>query len=332
MPTIPEIKISIENKGLFVKDEMIKKGSFQRSANGSLIMYTGGFSAVFPVVFNNEKWAFRCWHANIGDTADRFRKIAECVKAAKTKYLCDLTYVDNGILVNGKLYPTMRMRWIEGQTIKDFLCSNAYHKLKLQRLAANFLSLIKDMHSRGFAHGDLQHGNILVDEYGCLYLVDYDSFYCPTLKGEKDIIKGLPDYQHPARVNNCFVNEKLDYFSELVIYISIVAIAENPNLVAKYQVADSDRLLFSINDYENIKSSAIYQDLRASHNGNILAMLSILEKYLSQNDINKLEPFDVLLERSQSFINTKSKFCNQCGSPYYKTYSRFCHCCGKLRT
>ena len=71
-----------------------------------------------------------------------------------------------------------------------------------------------------------------------LYLVDYDSFYCSDLKGEQDIVKGLVDYQHPSRQENKYVSEKLDYFSELIIYLSILAIAESPSLVDKYQVED----------------------------------------------------------------------------------------------
>lgn len=331
MPTVPEIKISIEHKDIFVKDELVKNGTFQRAADGSLIMYTGGFTAVFPVVVKNEKWAFRCWHASIGNTAKRFQEIAKCVKYSKAQYLCDFAYVEKGILVNGTLYPTTRMKWVEGQTIKEYLCDNAYNKTKLLELADAFLKLIKDLHSRNFAHGDLQHGNIMVDKMGRLFLVDYDSFYCPALKGEKDIIKGLPDYQHPARVNNSFANEKLDYFSELIIYTSIIAIAEQPSLVTKYQVADSERMLFSKNDFKNIRSSAIYHDLDSLYNNKVSALLGILVQYLSKNDINRLEPFEVLLGNPPVAQPQQKRYCNQCGTQYYKPYSKYCHHCGNSR-
>lgn len=334
MPTIPEIKISIENKDLFVKDEFVRKGNFQRSSNGSLVMFTGGFTAVFPVVVQNEKWAFRCWHANMGNTAQRFKEIAQCVKSSQAKYLCDFAYVDKGILVEGTLYPTTRMRWVEGQTIKDYICNNIYNKSVLLELANNFLILINDMHNRGFAHGDLQHGNIMVDKNGLLFLVDYDSFYCPALKGEKDIIKGLPDYQHPARNKNLFANEKLDYFSEIVIYISIIAIAENPNLAVKYQVAKSEKMLFSKKDFTNIYKSAIYKDLESLNNSRVTKLLEILSLYLSKTSIEDLEPFDHFLLNpppKNSSQTQKKQYCIKCGTKYYKPYSRYCHICGKPR-
>ena len=331
MPTIPEIKISIENKDLFVKDEFVRKGNFQRNSNGNLIMFTGGFTAVFPVVVQNEKWAFRCWHANMGNTAQRFKEIAQCVKSSQAKYLCDFAYVDKGILVDGKLYPTTRMRWVEGQTIKDYICNNIYNKSVLLKLADDFLLLINDMHNRGFAHGDLQHGNIIVDKNGLLFLVDYDSFYCPTLKGEKDIIKGLPDYQHPARNKNYLANEKLDYFSELVIYTSIIAIAENPNLAITHQMTNSEKMLFSKYDFNNFKNSTIYKDLKSLNNNRVLALLDVFSTYLSKNDIYDLVPFTILLGNSDSVQIKQSLNCPQCGTKYYKSYSKYCHHCGKPR-
>ena len=296
MPAISDIKISIENKDFFVKDEFVKKGEFVRNSNGSLQMYAGGFTAVFPVVVNGEKWAFRCWHSDLGNVKRRFSKISDSIKSANVPYLCNFEYVDEGIIVNGKIYPTTRMRWIEGLTIKDYICKYATDKTRMQALAANFLTLVRDMHKHHFAHGDLQHGNLIVDNKGTIFLVDYDSFFCPELAGESDIITGLTDYQHPARKNNALTGEKLDYFSELVIYTSILAISANPNLIEKYQVVDSERMLFCANDYLDFVNSGIYKDLQAL-TPDIQQLLSIFLGYLSKSSIAELEPFDVVLDR-----------------------------------
>ena len=296
MPAITDIRVSIENKDIFVKDEFVKQGEFVRDANGNLMMYAGGFTAVFPVILNGEKWAFRCWHSDLGNVKRRFQIISDSINTVKPSYLCDFEYVDEGIVVNGKIYPTTRMRWVEGVSIKDYICTNVNDSKKLKDLSERFLAMEQDMRSHEFAHGDLQHGNIIVDKKGELYLVDYDSFYCPELKGESDIITGLADYQHPARKSNVQANEKLDYFSELVIYTSILAIAANPNLLQKYQVADSERMLFAAQDYLSFHQSEIYKDLLGL-TPKINQLLSIFDTYLSVTDIAMLEPFDVLLDR-----------------------------------
>ena len=240
MPTIPSIRTSVENKEVLVLDEHAKKSTFRRDARGRLIAYAGGFSVVFSYDLpDGTKWAFRCWHSDISNTQKRYETISEAIQKAHLAFLCDFDYIEKGINVEGIIYPTTRMRWIEGITIKEYICKYRQSKDKLIALAENFLAMTRSLHEQSLAHGDLQHGNILVSNDHQLYLVDYDSFYCPQLKGEEDTVTGLPDYQHPARKSNKAVSEKLDYFSELIIYLSILAIAESPSLVDKYKVENA---------------------------------------------------------------------------------------------
>ncbi len=292
MPTIPSIKTSVENKDVLVMDEHAKQGTFKRDARGRLMSYAGGFSVVFPYqIDNGEKWAFRCWHADVNNTQKRYETIAHAITDARLDFLCDFEYVEKGINVEGKIYPTTRMRWVDGISLKDYICKHRDSKEKLRRLADNFLQMTRALHEKSLAHGDLQHGNILVSDDDKLHLVDYDSFYCPKLKGEMDTVTGLPDYQHPSRATNKTVSEKLDYFSELVIYLSILAIAKDATLIDKYQVADADRLLFEKEDYTDIKDSHIYKDIFALGK-EFQELLGVLEEYLRCNTIHALSPFE----------------------------------------
>ena len=297
MPSIPEITTSIENHQTMVLDTHARRSQFQRNARGRLIRYAGGFSVVYPYITSSgEKWAFRCWHAKLGDTKKRSEAISATIQKARLPFLCDFTYTEKGIIVEGTTYPTTRMQWIDGVTIKKYLCSNSASKQEILDIASQFLQLTKKMHERKFAHGDLQHGNILVGNDRKLYLVDYDSFFCPELEGEKDIITGLKDYQHPQRGKNRYASEKIDYFSELIIYTSILGIAYRPELINKYKVEDSEHLLFEAKDFEDITHSTIYQDLKGL--GAIFpVLLNILEIYLSKRRIADLEPFDIIMER-----------------------------------
>lgn len=295
MPTIPSIRTSVENKDILVLDNHAKNGIFERDARGRLIAYSGGFSVVFPYkTTNGEKWAFRCWHSDIKNSEKRYETISNAIKNAKLSFLCEFQYIDKGINVEGKIYPTTMMRWIDGITIKDYICQNRNSKDQLITLADNFLKMTQTLHSQSLAHGDLQHGNIIVDNNNQLYLVDYDSFYCPQLRGEADTVTGLADYQHPARINNKYVSEKLDYFSELIIYLGILAIAENPLLVDKYKVNDADQLLFSKKDFVDIRSSDIYKDIQALGK-EFQDLLDVLTVYLKCSCIDELQPFETYL-------------------------------------
>ena len=308
MPTIPSIRTSIENKSVLVLDEHAKNGMFIRDARNRLIAYAGGFSVVFPYnTSDGKKWAFRCWHSDVSNSKKRYETIAKAIRKAQLDFLCDFDYIEKGINVEGMIYPTTRMRWVDGITIKDYIYQNKESKKTLKSLAENFLKMTHALHELSLAHGDLQHGNILVDDNHHLHLVDYDSFYCPKLKGESDTVTGLPDYQHPSRVGNKSVSEKLDYFSELIIYLSILAIAEKPSLADKYKINDADRLLFSKDDFNDIINSQIYNDIKTLGK-DFVELLNILESYLEQSDIHELAPFEIALQENKiSFISSATK-------------------------
>ena len=305
MPNVVDIIQSVQVPQL-IKDEYISQGKPMLDGRSRPVHFTGGFAVVFPFIVNGNKWAFRCWSADIGNVERRLHSLSSELKQLRLPYFCDFSYEPIGIIINGEAYPTTRMQWIDGKTIKDYICENKDDTVRMQKLADDFLHMCETLHQYKIAHGDLQHGNILVDENGSLYLIDYDSVYLPALKGETDIISGLPDYQHPKRKENKISSEKLDYFSELVIYLSIRAIAENPALVNKYQVVDADRLLFAKEDYENIRQSQVYRDI-FSLGEDFKDLLEVLDGYLNEDDINDLWPFPEVLLMNKIIFTTSAE-------------------------
>lgn len=296
MPTLPSIRTSIENNQSLVIDSFARQGIFRRDKRGRLVAYTGGFSVVYPFEYNNEVWAFRCWHADLGNLRGHFLTLSSALSKLNLPYFCSFTYVDEGIVVEGKKYPTTRMKWIDGKNLKEYICIHKNDKNKLKNLANNFVKMITTLHKYHISHGDLQHGNILIDDNDNLFLIDYDSVYVPELQGEADIIKGLKGYQHPKRGDNLLANEKVDYFSELIIYLSILAIAEKSSLVEKYQVEDSEQLLFSFEDFKDLENSQVYVDLMQL-GGLFPILLKILSDYLDEDNICNLEPFTTLVDK-----------------------------------
>ncbi|MBD5259617.1 MAG: protein kinase family protein [Bacteroides sp.] len=295
MPSISEILDSISIPTL-IKDEVIKNGSFQKTNRG-VSYYTGGFTVVFPVDVKGHKWAFRCWHTEMGNVRHRFKVVSDYINQLQSDYLCNFFYCDSGLVVDGKIFPTTRMDWVDGEPINQYLIRNANNSDALLSLANEFLSMIEFLHLKHIAHGDLQHGNIIVTPSGKIKLVDYDSMFVPGLDGEPDIIIGKAEFQHPNRNNLKITSEKLDYFSELVIYLSILATAYKPTLINKYSIEDS--LLFQANDWIDFENSAIYKSLQSIRNSDISLLLDILNRYLQESDIINLTPFPVLLKQLQ---------------------------------
>lgn len=289
MPSISEIIDSTLIPAL-IQDEVIKDGKFDKNGN-ELIFYTGGFTVVFPVTTQNDKWAFRCWHTEMGNVRKRFKIISDFINDLHSTYFCNFYYCDSGIVVDGKLFPTTRMQWVDGLTLNEYLIKNSTNKEKLLILADKFLTMVEFLHQHHIAHGDLQHGNIIIEDED-IKLVDYDSLFVPGMDGFNDIITGKPEFQHPKRPKLKIANEKLDYFSELVIYLSILAIAYSPSILNDYSIEDS--LLFKSGDWEDFKNTSIYNALKAIGNDDITLLVDVLADYLNEEDINNLIPFSII--------------------------------------
>lgn len=292
MPEIHDIIASVQYKQL-IKDSFIQQGSFIQNRR-DVVHYTGGFTVVFPVEVNGEKWAFRCWYHEIGNVAKRFKIISEYLNKLNSPYLCEFVYCDEGIVVDGMTFPTTRMKWVEGETLDIFIERNKNNPSALKALASSFVEMVDYLHKHHIAHGDLQHGNIIVDN-GEITLVDYDSMYVPGLDGNSDIVIGKAEYQHPKRRDAKIVTEKLDYFSELVIYLTLMAVAKSPDILERFPVTDSG--LFKASDWTDLEQSKAYKALKDIRDDEIDLLLHILADYLKEDDINKLEPFTDVVRR-----------------------------------
>jgi hypothetical protein len=156
------------------------------------------------------------------------------------------------------------MEWVEGKDLKTFIKDNLSNQNRLLELAEAWLKLSENLYHAGIAHGDLQHGNILIDEQNGtinIKLIDYDSLYF-VQDGNNiyDEIKGISGYQHPLRDSLQKQCLEIDFFPQWVIFISIIALAKEPNLWQTYNLDNTERLLFSRSDFLN-SSAQIFDDL-----------------------------------------------------------------------
>jgi serine/threonine protein kinase len=294
-PSRTEIVTAMKNPQVcYMAKELIGGNVICKGSN--VIQYAGGYTTVFPFIDNTGKQvAIRCWCADIGDARKRSSALSDYLNQNQNPYFVNFKYVDSAILIAGQLQPVIVMEWVDGKPLKEYINDNL-NPTAILALAENFKIMVADFHTRNIAHGDLQHGNIMVKADGSLMVVDYDSMYIEQLRGMNDVIKGLPGYQHPARGKNQTINPKLDYFSELIIHLSLLIFAENLNLWQKYY--DTEDLLFSKDDFTNINQSPIYQMFINNPNKKIIALLQKLEDFLLQSDIQDLVPLeDALVDR-----------------------------------
>ena len=176
-------------------------------------------------------------------------------------------YEAQGIKIKGQWYPIVKMEWVEGKTLHTYIAQlfkdgqQAGDTDALRRLADQWRALMANLRQRHIAHGDLQHGNVLVTPRGDLRLVDYDGMFVPSLKGQPSHELGHANYQHPQRTATDY-NEHLDNFAALVIYTSLVALVYDPGLWEKFHTGEN--LIFSAPDFKAPQKSPVFERLYRS--------------------------------------------------------------------
>ena len=325
MPSKADIITAVKNANIFLKITELNGATVKLNSNGSPYLFTGGFTMVFHLTKGFSKWAFRVWHCGFNRQKERFQKISQYLVNKDLPYFADFIYDEKGLLVNGEFVDTIRMKWLDGDLLKNYIEKNINNPNELRLLADSFLEMFKSLHEENISHGDLQHGNILIDEHGNIQLIDYDSVCVPDIEGDEELVTGLIGYQHPSRLNNATKTSlKADYFSELIIYLSLCAIAENPNLWEEYNVIDTEVLLFNDSDLENILQSKIYKELSNSGSNTIKSLVKILVEYLFEKSYLNLEPFathkDFIEWDIESELKpTVSKYCVHCGRKFFSS-------------
>ena len=242
LPTIEAIKTTIENNYATSIHDLQLAGYKPIPGLLGPMFYPGGFGVVFPMINSaNHKYAFRVWHREIPGIRDRTNRIATFLHTANLPYFVEFDYVPNGLSVENddgvQTVDTVRMDWVEGDNLHDFISNTKENesienfKSIMRDLAANFKKMFKDLHQAGISHGDLQHGNVVIKDDLSIKLVDYDSVFVPTIRGEKQITSGLTGYQHPIRKTSCEdAAEYDDYFSELIIYSGLLMLSVFPDI------------------------------------------------------------------------------------------------------
>ncbi|NCS29058.1 MAG: protein kinase family protein [Microcystis aeruginosa F13-15] len=278
----------------FIYDGILQKGKpvKQKQNQNFLLSHNGGKAVVYEIQTNPKKYALKCWIEDLGDLKIRYKAIDAYLKTVQLPYFVDFAYQEQGILVNGQRFPIIRMEWVDGISFKKFISSNINNPTSIRNFAEKFLEMVKILHQNNISHGDLQHGNIIVRKNGDLCLIDYDSLYVPQLSNATDNIKGLPGYQHPNRNKLYKLSPKADYFSEIVIYLSLLILSENPNYWQ--QIQPEERLLFSEKDLIKPNSSKIFKELK-NLSPEIVYFTQELEKFCQQSNTENLQPLENLV-------------------------------------
>jgi len=253
-------------------------------SNGEPIMSSGNFAVVFKM--QNEygkQYAVRCFHRVQQGKEKNYKLICEELAKVSSPYLSPIRYYDKELFVDSGEYPVLLMDWVEGITLDKYVRKVIDENKALNQLVTNFKNLAIWLLNQPFAHGDLKPDNILVKNDGSLVLVDYDGMFVPTMKGQKAREIGSPDFRNPSRTEDDF-NKDIDNFPIVSILLSLELIAEKSEYWERF--GQEDRLLFSHDDYLNLRGSGIFKRALTSYADDIPELAVMLERMVNGEPCN----------------------------------------------
>lgn len=253
----------------------------------------GRFGVVYKFQGKDSAYALKLFSNDIADRGLRYQLISEHFQHhGAPPALVSFSYNKTGIVVNGARFPTLVMDWFTGETLDAFLQERFRRSSSVdnEQLSSTWVATVRALQDRGIGHGDLQHGNILVDRNGVFRLVDYDGMFVPAM-AEKALTAceaGLPAYQHRQRsARPEYFNADMDDFSALVILLTLKA--ANRDLWARFH-RDDDHLLIKPADLRQPDESALLTELR--NNGGEVGRLAKLVVEAARSDLAEVPPFE----------------------------------------
>jgi WD40 repeat protein len=230
---------------------------------------SGNFADVYEMRCpGGARWAVKCFTREVRGLSERYAAICHYLRQTQLPFTVDSSFLKEGIRVQGRWYPILKMEWVEGQTLNEFVRQHVDKPAMLDTLLQIWVRLAVRLREAGLAHGDLQHGNVLLVPTGAssmaVKLVDYDGMFIPALARYPSGEVGHPAYQHPQRAGDSTYNDAVDRFPLLLIATALSCLKiGGRTLWDKYD--NSDNLLFRESDLlRPVKSPLFYELLKLS--------------------------------------------------------------------
>ena len=295
-PTISQYQYYVEKWKEFIHVPKIRDGSpiFETSPFQMDMKIPVARCGQFAVAYywkspSNEDMVVRFFTRPI-DTRDEMRYLAVGALTTDSPYFVNFEYVRYGLWCSAldvkpaKVYPLVLMNRAIGSHLDEFVAFNLGESEILIDVAREWRKMIDNLASKKISHGDLQHGNIIVSPDGKMKLIDYDGVYIDAIAPLGSSECGHPNYNHPSRRNEHF-GPLMDKFSQIVIYLSLIAVSHDPEIWTKFH--KDDALLFTKEDFRKPDSSAIFSKLSSSRIEIIRNMSNSLKNWCkSSNPLN----------------------------------------------
>ena len=296
-PTGRQYQTAVQDPVRAFYDQDLACANAERSTNGMPLTYSGGFATTFRMRGRGGEWAVRCFTRPVALLEKRYGIIGRFLANTKPAFCVKAELISAGIQIDGVMHPIIKMEWLRGDTLNVYIQKQVGAPSKIMKLRDDLRRLAAEMQQIGMAHGDLQHGNIIVNN-GRPHLVDYDGIYLPKLRGMVPNELGHKHYQHPLRAQGDW-GPHMDCFSLVALYVGLSAIVWQPDLWGNFD--NGVNVLFKKSDFERPMGSELFENL--SRIEKIAPMAELFRKICDGRfaDVPELETF--ISQASSLLIN-----------------------------
>ncbi len=286
-PSHTDYQDAIQNPHICFEVDDLKVSEVGCDMLGLPKVMSGNFACVYSVTSGGQRYAIRCFVRQVLGQQGRYARLSQNLCGLGLPCMVTFDFILRGIKVKNEWYPIVKMQWVEGLPLNQHV-EECFDKPGTMRdLAAKWRVLMKSLRENLIAHGDLQHGNVMVTTDGEFRLVDYDGMFTTAFRGKSPEL-GHINFQHPRRTPD-FYNEDLDNFAALVIYTSFLALASEPDLFKKFYTGDNLLLLSA--DYRNPTQSETFKRLKENTDPKVQQLATLLER-LCLLDVSKVPGFE----------------------------------------
>lgn len=261
-PTPQAYGEALQAPKLSVLDSTLKGGTVQTDALGLPFGRTGSFAITFKVAAKGKDFAYRCFLQDRATMQERYDGISSFLGSVHLPFFVEFAYMNAGVQVDGKQFPTVRMEWADGVPLGLYMQDHYADSGRMTALQQQIQGMALVLHSAGIAHGDIQGGNVLVGSGGEIRLVDYDGMFVPTINDLGAIEIGHPNFQHPQRSAEKPFDVNVDNFSFAVLHTVLSGLIEDPTLWNSLD-GDADRFLIGESDFADPFGSPTFAVLAA---------------------------------------------------------------------
>jgi hypothetical protein len=261
--------LAVSNPARFFSDPEIQRRVGVPDRLGQPTFFAGRYAFTFRLTLpdGTAPIAVRCFQQEVGAIVDRYRAIDEFLRRIGSDFFVGFAVSAptaaaprQGVLVKGRWLPTMRMDWVEGLTLAQFVQDHCRDPKALQAARDGLLAYAKVSERSGFAHGDIHPDNIVVDGARKLRFVDYDGMYVPRLDRFGGEVAGQADYQSPLRMREpTSFGPWLDRFPLLVLDVTLAALQLQPDLLERR--TQGEGLLLGQADFDAPEQSALLAEI-----------------------------------------------------------------------